>query len=104
MQIPINELINTWLPPLGWSTIITGIVSATWYCFTAKAQWNGLVAEQREQGEQLKLAMTNHLPHIEAATERTAAAVEHIAEAIQQQAVSLARIQTILETQNRYEH
>jgi hypothetical protein len=108
MQIPINELLRTWLPHLGWSTIITSLLSAAWFCFKQvkrfETEWNESVVRSKEQSEQLKLAMENHLPHIQEATERTAAGVERIADVLQEQAVTQARIQTMLETQQRIEH
>jgi hypothetical protein len=40
----------------------------------ATEEWNQMRSNITECNEQLKLAMTNHLPHIEQATERAAVA------------------------------
>jgi hypothetical protein len=113
MQVPLNEILTVWLPHLGWSVIITSCLSTAWYLlqigfkanqiiYKVENEWADSVERQKDQGDQLHLAMTNHLPHIEAATERTAQSVEKMAQAIAEQSVVLGKIQTLLEMQGRF--
>ena len=92
MQIPVQDLLKTWLPHIGWGTFITTCLTLCGVLLKLGWKANGVVERQKKQAEQIELAMTNHLPHIQAASERTAAAVEKIADATIQTKVALAEM------------
>jgi hypothetical protein len=110
MQVPdIFTTLKQFLPHLTWASAIVGSATFLWALIKgtshvvsrygeATEEWKQMSSNIMDCNEQLKLAMTNHLPHIEEATERTAVAVEAIAKALQEQAIKMA----VLETQQRY--
>ncbi len=114
MQVPdIFTTLKQFLPHLTWASAIVGIATFLWALIKctihlvsrygeATEEWNQMRSNITDCNEQLKLAMTNHLPHIENATERAAVAGETTAKALQDQAVVLAKILTALETQQRF--
>jgi methyl-accepting chemotaxis protein len=114
MQVPdLFTTLKQFWPHLSWGTAIAFITGSLWGLIklvnhaTTKGQhltdeWNHMRSNITECNDQLRTAMTNHLPHIEQATERTAAAVEQIAKALQEQAVTSAKMLAVLETQQRY--
>jgi hypothetical protein len=115
MQVPdIFATLKQFIPHLTWGSAILGIATFLWALIkgvnhaTTKGnqvaeEWNQMRSKIDECSDQLTLAMTNHLPHIEQASERSAAAGERTAEAIQDQAVILGKILAVLETQQRLE-
>jgi methyl-accepting chemotaxis protein len=116
MQLPdIFTTLKQFLPHLTWGSAIVFTASSLWGLIklvnhaTTKGQhlndeWNHMRSNITECNDQLRTAMSNHLPHIEQATERTAAAVEQIAKALQEQAVTSAKMLAVLETQQRYKN
>jgi hypothetical protein len=88
MVSPIQQLAN-WLPTIGWSSIIGFVLflcklgwKANGFLTLAQTEWKTLRADLGDVKVVLVAATSNHLEHIQRATEDTFRAVDKQTEAI----------------------
>jgi|SRR6185437_9795441 len=102
MQVPdIVTTIKDFVPHLTVGTLLACVI----YVIKTTSKIAKKASEFDTQWQEMRAGFlkltTNEMPHIQDATERTAAAVEKLVDAIQEQAITSAKILAVLETQNR---
>ncbi len=104
------DILTKYLPHIGWGSIITSCATVVWLLIRLAFKANGFLGKVTNEWSEakrdiakskeiLETATSNHLSHIEASTERTAQAVEKLADATSDNTLALTKVVTLLETQ-----